>query len=298
MATIKSIKPRHENSFNEIEIKDSLNALSIEEKSQLQDEGYPSPAVWCQLRDFLVRRSMVSNTKLSPDMTAYTPSETLELMDKKPIKEWLDNIENLKIPDSAKIVMFVPCAKTKPWKDAPRGIYKSYNKIIKENKDDIYFVTISEPLGVVPQENWENFPQYDNPGLFKDVVQRSGGLFTKDWKENFGVRYKMPWSQNDYDKVIDILADKISIFINNNEKIGREFISFVGDNKTIGTHQDMVNRSKKILEKNQFLKRAAPREEPYEYIKEKLEEIKNNEVVNFLKNKTKNSKKIPLKNKL
>lgn len=284
--TIKSVQSVNLDKITSRQMVDSTSMLSVTEKSQLGNNGYPDRKTWCQIRLFLEERSMVSNPLLNKDMTAYTPAETLELMKKKPIKDWLDNVKNLKIPESADVVIFVPCAKTKPWKDAPRGIYKSYNKVINENSDNVYFVTISEPLGVVPQNNWNDFPQYDNPGLFKDVVQRSGGLFTKDWQEHFGQRYKLPWDQVAYDKAIDILADKIKIFVNNNQKQGRQFISFVGDEKTIGTHQDMINRAGVIQKENQFLKRAEAREEPYEYIKDKLSKmLMKKDIVSFIKHK-------------
>jgi hypothetical protein len=284
--TIKSVQSVNLDEITSRQMADSTSMLSVTEKSQLGNDGYPDRKTWCQIRLFLEERSMVSNPLLNKYMTAYTPAETLKLMEKQPIKEWLDNVKNLKIPESADVVIFVPCAKTKPWKDAPRGIYKSYNKVINENSDNVYFVTISEPLGVVPQNNWNDFPQYDNPGLFKDVVQRSGGLFTKDWQEHFGQRYKLPWDQVAYDKAIDILADKIKLFVNNNQKQGRQFISFVGDEKTIGTHQDMINRAGVIPKENQFLKRAEAREEPYEYIKDKLSNIfMKKDIVSFIKNK-------------
>lgn len=273
--TIKSVNPIPLNEITSQQTIESTSMLSHTEKLQLIQEGYPDKKTWAQIRLFLEERSIVSNPLLSKDMTAYTPAETLESMKKEPIKNWLSNIQDLKVPDNAKVVIFVPCAKTKPWKDAPRGLYKSYNKIINENTDNVYFVTISEPLGVVPQNNWSDFPQYDNPGLFKDVVQRSGGLFTKDWNEHFGKRYKLPWDQEAYDKAIDILASKIKLFVLNNQKKGRQFISFVGDDNTVGTHQDMINRANVIPVQNQFLKRAEAREEPYEYIKEKLAFILN-----------------------
>lgn len=296
--TIKSIKPIDINKIQNEDIKKSCQNLSLIELEQLGKDGYPDKKTWCQIRMFLEERSQISNPLLDLSDTAYTPSETLDLMKKGKIKDWLDNIENLKIPDEADIVIFVPCAKTKPWKNAPRGIYKSYNKIISENSNNIYFITISEPLGVVPQNNWDDFPQYDNPGLFKDVVQRTGGLFTKDWVEHFGQRYKLPWNQQDYDKAIDILSDKIRLFVNNNKKQGRQFISFVGDDNVLGTHQDMVNRSGVIPKENQFLKRAEAREEPYSYIKENLFKfINKSSIYKFLEDKVSDVPKSNKKNR-
>lgn len=284
--TIKSVTSVQLESITEQQMVHSTSMLSFSEKSQIGTDGYPDRKTWCQIRLFLEERSLVSNPLLDKAMTAYTPAETLRLMQKEPISQWLNNIENLKVPEEANVIIFVPCAKTKPWKDAPRGLYKSYNKIINENSNNIYFVTISEPLGVVPQNNWNDFPQYDNPGLFKDVVQRSGGLFTRDWVEHFGKRYKLPWDQNAYDQAIDLLASKIKLFVENNQKNGRQFISFVGDENTIGTHQDMINRSGVIPKENQFLKRAESREEPYDYIKDILYKIMNKKAVtDFIKSK-------------
>lgn len=273
--TIKSVTPNALSSFDESSINRTLSLLSEQEHVQLTSSfsNMPTPAAWTQLRSFLVERSLVSNPLLNPDMTAYTPSETLELCKKDIIKNWLDTIGDFKIPTDAKYIVFVPCAKTKPWKDAKRGIYKSYNKIINENEHSVYFVTISEPLAIVPQDLWSDFPQYDNPGLFKDVVQRSGGLFTKDWKEHFGERYKMPWDQDAYDQCIDLFASVIRQFVNNNQKEERVFLSFVNEAKSLSTHEDMLNRSGVIDSASMFLKRNKAREEPYHIINETLTNI-------------------------
>lgn len=271
--TIKSVKPSLLSTFSDKDINNTFNLLSRKEQMQLGTDNMPDNATWTQLRDFLVERSLVSNPLLTSDMTAYTPSETLSLCQKPIIKNWLDTIADFKIPTDAKYVVFVPCAKTKPWKDAKRGIYKSYNKIINEKKHSVYFVTISEPLAIVPQDLWADFPQYDNPGLFRDVVQRSGGLFTKDWKEHFGNRYKMPWDETSYDQCIDLFASVIRQFIENNQMEGRTFLSFVNESKSLSTHADMLNRSKVMNPENMFLKRNKAREEPSVIIEEKLNQF-------------------------
>lgn len=271
--TIKSVVTKELSQFSNNDIKKTVNLLSNNEKKQLGHDNVPTDLIWTQLRSFLVERSIVSNPLLDPEMTAYTPSETLELCKKPIIKNWLDSIADFKIPSDAKYVVFVPCAKTKPWKNAKRGIYKSYNKIINENKHSVYFVTISEPLAIVPQDLWNDFPQYDNPGLFKDVVQRSGGLFTSDWKEHFGKRYKMPWDNDAYNESIDLFASVIRNFVKNNEKEGRIFLSFVNESKSLSTHEDMLIRSNSILTENMFLKRRKSREEPFFIIDEKLSEM-------------------------
>lgn len=78
--------------------------------------------------------------------------------------------------------MLVPCAKTKPWVGPAvrrSKLYSAYNEI-REEHPEICFATISEPLGIVPMQRWADFPQYDNPGLFRDDAQQSG-MTKKEW---------------------------------------------------------------------------------------------------------------------
>lgn len=190
---------------------------------------------------------------------------------KKPvITNWFDSIRGFPLPDDVTCVIFVPCAKTKPWLNASRGIYKSYNEVSKEYDSSVYFVTVSEPLALVPQEFWGDFPMYDNPGLFKDVTQRSGGLFTRDFNEHFGMRFSMPWDQSAYDQCIDTFSEVIRDFISLNQREGREFISFVNDFKGLSTHEDMLTRTGMIPSQNMFLKRSKPRESPSVIIRDEL----------------------------
>ena len=57
----------------------------------------------------------------------------------------------------------------------------------------------------------------------------------------------------------------------------------------------MVNRSGAIPKENQFLKRAAPREEPYDYIKMVLFTLGKREQNNILKDEPQNNKKHKMK---
>ena len=130
---------------------------------------------------------------------------------------------------------------------------------------ELFFVTISEPLAIVPQTLWNNFPQYDNPGLFKDTVQRSGGLFTQDFKKHFGVdkQYKVPFDEPAYNTCIDILASTIRSFIENNRD--KDMISFVEDFHGTSTHSDMLTKAGFTVKR--LMKRPEPRSVPYDHIK-------------------------------
>lgn len=242
--------------------------LSEEEKSQLgqlkpgSSFSYVKPEDWKKFREFLVERSKKSNPLLDPELTAYTPGETVNLLNHPKIVDWMKAVKNFKIPQEYKIVALVPCAKTKPWgANRPKSsdLYNAYHAILELQKEGdlnargkIYFVTISEPLGVVPQDFWDTFPQYDNPGLFIDPVMRSGGLFTKDYERTpIKTKHIIPFDEAAYETAIQKLATTIEEFMNNNRAEGRVFISFVEDpsGRIKTTHSDMLDKAniKEIL---------------------------------------------------
>jgi hypothetical protein len=238
---------------------------------------YPTPNQWVRLRKILVERSVKANPLLDPVYTAYTPGETLMLMKRSHIKAWHKEMAQYKIPNWAKIVVFVPCAKTKPWATAPRGLYKSYNRV-RQLRDQgklpsIYFVSLSEPLGIVPEEYWGDFPQYDNPGLFKEEVMRSG-LFTSDWPRiGFDKKLIVPFDELAYQKSIEQLGTVVAQFVSTNKD--KTFVSFVNDAGEVTSHEDMLNVAAQRLGSNidlssRFLKRPAPRVPPEHYIAEIL----------------------------
>jgi len=239
-----------------------LNEVSDFEKNQMGTKkltyNYVSQQEWPKLREYLVQQSLTRNPNLDTELTAYTPGETLELLDHPKIKAWFKKMKNFKIPDKYGLVILVACAASKPWGQGCKGeFYPSYNKIRTEeelktgkNSKPSYFVTISEPLGVVPQDFWDNFPQYDNPGLFKDNTQQS--MTTKDWiqKSPFNQKREMPFDDEAFNKCIEILGNVIGTFIKNNPN--HEYISIVeqADKTKISTHSKMLDIAQAYAKKS------------------------------------------------
>lgn len=245
------------------------NQLSDLEKNQLGTSRpgskfpYVHPDKWSDFRKFLALKSKRSNPQLNEELTAYTPGETLKLLNHPKIKEWFNKMRNFRIPDNYKVIVLVPCAKTKPWGfDRPKrsDTYNAYHDILEMAKDgklsingDIYFVTISEPLGVVPQDFWDEFPQYDNPGLFKDPVMRSG-LFTSDYPNTpLGKKQIIPFDEGAYSTAIKTLGVEIGAFMNNNKMPGRVFVSFLEDHsgKIKTTHSEMLDHANMLNEQDE-----------------------------------------------
>lgn len=264
-----------------------LELLSPVERAQLgQPTGEGSRFVtereWRELRPFLVARDSSRRPGLDPELAAYTPGETLNLLQHPEVKSWHRAMARFDVPEECKIVALVPCAATKPWEGATRGIYASYNALRAEVEagklPKIFFVTVSEPLGVVPETRWGSFPPYENPGLFRDNAQRSG-LMASEWKALFGNRLIVPFDKQAYDTAVASLAKVIAAFARRNEGEDRVFVSFVENLKGqgLGSHSDMLDKAGEIIDfiapEHRFQKREAPRKPPLDYVRAKLQAV-------------------------
>lgn len=228
--------------------------LSAVERAQLGKpvgkSAYVSDVDWPRQRAYMLQKSLHSNPHTDPELTAYTPGETTNLLKHPKIVEWHNKMASFVVPPEFNTVVFVPCAKSKPWVGpaCAASLYSHYNELRKKF-GNIYFVTISEPLGVVPQDRWGDFPQYDNPGLFKDPVLRSD-MFTADWQRLYPgttSRLQTPFDPSEYNKAIDVLANVIKAFISTNKRANPKlrFLSFVEEpeGRPAGTHSDMMTRA-------------------------------------------------------
>jgi hypothetical protein len=259
--------------------------LSATEKAQLghakqllggktSEFMHPTPGMWKRLRTYLVERSAKSNPSLDLELTAYTPGETWGLLQHPKIKAWHVAMRLWRVPSRYRTIAFVPCAKTKPWEGpavAKSVLYSAYNQLRGE-QDQVYFVTVSEPLGVVPQHLWGDFPQYDNPGLFHDDALRSG-MLSEQWKLS-PAQEKMivPFDEKAYLMCIGLLGQEIGMWMKAHE--GRSFISFVDNGSgSPSTHQQMLRVAEAAsgIKIDHHLKKPVARKTPYGYIRGVLE---------------------------
>jgi hypothetical protein len=250
--------------------KSQLGNRKILKNGSLSTFSYPSANMWPKLREYLVQKSFKTNSLLDTNLTAYTPGETWKLLQHPIIRKWHQEMSRFKVPAGTKAIVFVPCAKTKPWKGpaiSKSKLYTAYNQLLKEEKD-LYFVTISEPLGVVPHEYWDSFPQYDNPGLFRDDALRSG-MMTEEWSFSpFKQKYIIPFDEKLRQKSIEYLGAIIGAFLTTNQNV--RMLSFVDNvNGDLSTHTQMLKRAKEItgLEIDTYFKKTISRKSPYEYMK-------------------------------
>ncbi len=159
---------------------DIEESLSDSEKEQFgttkKTYNYTTEEEWEKLRPYLVKKSQKRNPNLNTELTAYTPGETENLLKHSIIQEWFQKVRHFKVPEKYKTIVFVGGAASKPWgmQNSKGDFYPFYNSIRKDVQlgkiRPVYFATISEPLGIVPEDFWGDepsnvFPQYDNPGL-------------------------------------------------------------------------------------------------------------------------------------
>jgi hypothetical protein len=234
-----------ENTLSDTE-KAMLGQVKVGKSGKPSKYEHPSEEEWDSLRPFLVQKSQKRNPNLNPELTAYTPGETLNLLDHPEIAKWHKKIINYKVPDQYDTVVLVPCAASKPWGMSCKSeFYQAYHQIKNDPQyKNLFFATVSEPLGIVPQDMWEDFPQYDNPGLFDDTAMQSG-LMTKDWsKSPIKTKRVMPFDTNAYDQSIDKLSNTIAKFLDNNND--KKFLAFVDHpDGSLSTHGDMLNKASK-----------------------------------------------------
>lgn len=254
--------------------------LSEVERQQLDSPDFVSHNQWLGLRHDLVAKSFAANALLKDEtMLAYTPGETRDLLGNLAVRRWHEYVDEFRVPDDYDNLVLVPCAKTKPWDYAHSRrsqLYRGYHEVIRASDNgDIaptYFATISEPLGVVPQQDWADFPQYDNPGLFRDPYLRAG-LMSRDFVARFGERKKLPFDDEAYQYCIHQLGSVVARFLRvNSDKNIYSFVDTVG---TQSTHQEMLDyavNSNPDISVFRYTKRSSARTSPAEFIISKLSE--------------------------
>ena len=142
------------------------------------------------------------NPDLNPDLFLPDPKSVLEALDKPPISEWLNFIGNEFLIPKTKYLIMVPCSAYKPYEPPRDRLYKCISKL-KRRLRNTYFVTISVPLAVEPEDYW-GF-KWRGYNLIYDAP-----FFP--WIEKFG--YK--WDRKIVDEVLKRLGKILNKFLERN----------------------------------------------------------------------------------
>ena len=154
-------------------------------------------------RDILFKESCKLNPTVESDLCLYTPTETLTAMRRnKKLIAWHYYIETEFLPRRVgSVALFFPCAAFKPWSEerTKSPAYKKLYRLMRASSIKKYITlhTISEPLGVVGEEDYDYMPSYDNPGLFRQYNRRRS----------------LPWDEDDYEGCIEHLSTVIARYL-------------------------------------------------------------------------------------
>lgn len=121
-------------------------------------------------------------------------------------------------------------------------LYMAYNRLMERMERGelprLYFMTVSEPLGLVPQDQWHRFPAYDNPGLFRDDFLRTGMVKTAWSSTPWQHRHRLPFDEGAYQRCIDRLATTIAATL---ASTPLPIVSFVDSPGMVTTHGHMLD---------------------------------------------------------
>ena len=179
----------------------------------------------------LIKKSLSRNPNTELDLCLYNPKQTLDaLRNNKKIIKWHKYILNDYKPKIKEILLFFPCAALKPWNEGEcrsKNYQILYKLLYKLNiRDKVSLHTISEPLGVIGESDYNNMPIYDNPGLFL--------WFTK--------KNRLNWDLNAYNECIDRLSLILGNFLIKFEKRFKKAFAFVKPNSN---HEKILRKAKK-----------------------------------------------------
>ena len=254
--------------------REQLGSLRLRQDGKPSTHPYPEASQWPAIRALLLARSMKANPQLEPELTAYTPGETEALLQHPTVRAWHQEMREFRVPASFQRIILVPCAKTKPWTGpgvTRSPLYSAYNRL-REEMPESFFLTVSEPLGVVPMSRWASFPQYDNPGLFADDALQ-GGMSKKEWEASpFRRWYGLPFDRAARARCLELLGEQLGLFLQRHREL--EIISLLDSREgPASTHGLMLDHASRLsgLWPARHPKRGAPRINPEAYLRQVLQ---------------------------
>jgi predicted RNA-binding protein len=149
------------------------------------------------------------------ELVAFTPTQTLKLLNHPIVKSFHEYITSNFTPMRRyKFALIVPCDAYKPY--LPNLTKSELYKRVYEfaNGRDIHIITLSDPLGIQPQE-FHNFI-FNEQKIFYDCV----GLFRE-----FSKFLKLRWNDKDYNKCVRILTEKVYLYFTKNKDFYEKIIA-------------------------------------------------------------------------
>jgi len=204
--------------FNELkQVRNMINAGNLRNYVEKRVQTNPLYATILRLLDIQHYDYLEENTPVTSNKTIYATCK--ESFNRPEIKRFQKRVINrYKKPNSAKILLLLPCSAKKPYSFSKT--HKFFRKKIFEtsNPDAIHELIITSPLGLVPRELELVYPasNYDIPVT---------GIWDEDEKKMIKTMLSKYLSKNKYEKIIIHLPTELTDFIK--EVIKKPVISCV-----------------------------------------------------------------------
>jgi len=145
-------------------------------------------------RELIYKRISVKKGKdvrIKLSLCFYNPREVYyALIKNRQVKKWLKYISNHYSPPKKKVLLIFPCSTLKPYHKSQsyRQLLETLS-LLRERRDQVHLVAISEPFGLVPEEffgkrtewhDWKN-DWYDCPGLFEWWCDQHGQPYSREY---------------------------------------------------------------------------------------------------------------------
>ena len=196
--------------------------------------------VFEKTRQSLIKKSILRNPNTDPELCLFTPAQTLFALKNHPkIINWHNYLLNHYFPEKKEVLLLFPCAANKPWIEGKTKsknyqiLYKLLNSHNLRKKVSLH--TISEPLAIIGESDYNKMPMYDNPGLFH--------WFTK--------KYNLKWDHQSYIACINYLGLVIGKFLNKSHNYFEKIFAFVKPNSN---HDKMLKIAMNTFELDIIIK--------------------------------------------
>lgn len=106
------------------------------------------------------------------DLTATNYAEAERLLRSKYVTNWHDYVSNKAVSAQRDILLFVPCAKAKPYLRPTKSFFYNWLwRFLEKEKlrDRVFLCTVSEPFALFPETDYAKMPNYElSPLLLKN----------------------------------------------------------------------------------------------------------------------------------
>ena len=157
------------------------------------------------------------------DLSASSARQAKKLLSNPRVTKWHDYISKEARTIEREYLLFVPCAKAKPYLPPTRSFFYNWLwKFLKKNdlRDKVFLCTVSEPFALFPETDYARMPDYE----LSPLVLKGDQLLLESYTAT--------------------LAEPIANFVSRNAKNHKAVLAYV---RPDSTHARFLDRANQLL---------------------------------------------------